>query len=184
DGARQNRCQARGDYPRTPEPPFDDGAASEPALLKKHNLIPPDNAQERHLDPRPEGRIDQRTARDSGRRGHAPPNEACTRAGETLLVQVSQADVVVNLLIFLMATFLGTELIRHVARLLHTPLMSLTNAISSVSIVAALIVMVGPKNDFILTLVTVAVALAATNIVSGFMITDRILRLFRRRQRK
>jgi len=100
------------------------------------------------------------------------------------VVEVSQADVVVNLLIFLMATFLGTELIRHVSRLLHTPLMSLTNAISSVSIVAALIVMVGPKNDFILTLVTVAVALAATNIVSGFMITDRILRLFRRRQTK
>ncbi len=100
------------------------------------------------------------------------------------MVEVSQADVVVNLLIFLMATFLGTELIRHVSRLLHTPLMSLTNAISSVSIVAALIVMVGPKNDFILTLVTVAVALAATNIVSGFMITDRILRLFRRRQTK
>ena len=100
------------------------------------------------------------------------------------MVGVSQADVVVNLLIFLIATSLGTELIRHVSRLLHTPLMSLTNAISSVSIVAALIVMVGPKNDFILTLVTVAVALAATNIVSGFMITDRILRLFRRRQRK
>jgi len=100
------------------------------------------------------------------------------------VVEVSQPDVVVNLLIFLMATFLGTELIRHVSRLLHTPLMSLTNAISSVSIVAALIVMVGPKNDFILTLVTVAVALAATNIVSGFMITDRILRLFRRRQTK
>jgi len=100
------------------------------------------------------------------------------------VVEVSQADVVVNLLIFLMATFLGTELIRHVSRLLHTPLMSLTNAISSVSIVAALIVMVGPKDDFILALVTVAVALAATNIVSGFMITDRILRLFRRRQTK
>lgn len=98
------------------------------------------------------------------------------------MVEVSQADVVVNLLIFLMATFLGTELVRHVSRLLHTPLMSLTNAISSVSIVAALVVMVGPKNDFILTLVTIAVALAATNIVSGFMITDRILRLFRRRE--
>ncbi len=100
------------------------------------------------------------------------------------MVEISQADVVINLLIFLMATFLGTELVRHVSRLLHTPLMSLTNAISSVSIVAALIVMVGPKNDFILTLVTIAVALAATNIVSGFMITDRILRLFRRRETK
>src|SRR5207244_11887603 len=176
-------CQTRGDYPRTPKPPYDDGAASEPAPLKKHNLIPPDNAQERQLDPRPEGPIDQRTARDSGRRGHAPPDEACTRAGETLVVEVSQADVVVNLLIFLMASFLGTELIRHVSRLLHTPLMSLTNAISSVSIVAALIVMVGPKNDFILTLVTVAVALAATNIYTGFMITIRSLTLCRRQPR-
>ncbi len=100
------------------------------------------------------------------------------------MVEISQADIVVNLLIFLMATFLGTELVRHVSRLLHTPLMSLTNAISSVSIVAALIVMVGPKDDFILTLVTIAVGLAATNIVSGFMITDRILRLFRRRETK
>ncbi len=100
------------------------------------------------------------------------------------MVEVTQADVIVNLLIFIMASFLGTELIRHVSRLLHTPLMSLTNAISSVSIVAALIVMVGPKNDFILTLVTIAVALAATNIVSGFMITDRILRLFKRRKAK
>jgi len=100
------------------------------------------------------------------------------------VVEISQADVVINLLIFLMATFLGTELIRHVSRLLHTPLMSLTNAISSVSIVAALVVMVGPKNDFILTIVTIALALAATNIVSGFMITDRILRMFRRRERK
>ncbi|MDA4129044.1 MAG: NAD(P) transhydrogenase subunit alpha [Thaumarchaeota archaeon] len=91
-----------------------------------------------------------------------------------------QTDLAVNLLIFLMATFLGLELVRHVSRLLHTPLMSLTNAISSVSFVAALIVMVDPKNDLILFLVTIAVGLAATNIVSGFVITDRILRMFKR----
>lgn len=88
------------------------------------------------------------------------------------------ADLPVNLLIFLISTFLGLELIRHVSRLLHTPLMALTNAISSVSIVAALIVLAGPKNDYILILVSVALALASTNIVSGFMITGRILRMF------
>lgn len=98
------------------------------------------------------------------------------------MTDAAQTDLAVNLLIFLIATFLGTELIRHVSRLLHTPLMSLTNAISSVSIVAGLIVLSGPKNDFILILVTVAVALAATNIVSGFMITGRILRMFRRKK--
>ena len=81
----------------------------------------------------------------------------------------------VNLLIFILATFLGVELIRHVSRLLHTPLMALTNAISSVSIVAGLIVLSEPKNDFILIVVSVAIALAATNIVSGFIITCRIL---------
>lgn len=96
----------------------------------------------------------------------------------------AQADLAVNLLIFVLATFLGAELIRHVSRLLHTPLMSLTNAISSVSIVAGLIVLAEPKNDFIMILVIVAVALAATNIVSGFMITERILRMFRRKKDK
>ena len=70
------------------------------------------------------------------------------------------------------------------SRLLHTPLMALTNAISSVSIVAALIVLSDPKNDFILILVTVAIALVFTNIVSGFLITERILRLFRQRKDK
>jgi NAD(P) transhydrogenase subunit alpha len=91
-------------------------------------------------------------------------------------------DIVVNLLIFVMATFLGLELIRHVSRLLHTPLMSLTNAISSVSVVAALIVLANPKNDFILWLAVIAVALAMSNVISGFMITERILLMFRRRQ--
>ena len=81
-----------------------------------------------------------------------------------------------------MATFLGIELVRHVSRLLHTPLMALTNAMSSVSFVAALIVLAEPtSSDTILVLVTVAVALAFTNIISGFLLTERILRLFKRR---
>jgi NAD(P) transhydrogenase subunit alpha len=98
------------------------------------------------------------------------------------MLAVSQSDLVVNLIIFIMATFLGTELIRHVSRLLHTPLMALTNAISSISIVAGLIVMSETSSDFILVLAAIAVALASTNIVSGFLITERILRMFRRRK--
>lgn len=100
------------------------------------------------------------------------------------MVSAALADLPTNLLIFILATFLGVELIRHVSRLLHTPLMALTNAISSVSIVAGLIVLSEPKNDFILLLVTVAITLAATNIISGFMITGRILRMFRKRDPK
>lgn len=61
--------------------------------------------------------------------------------------------------------------------------MALTNAISSVSIVAGLIVLADPKSDFIVLLVSVAIALAATNIVSGFMITERILRMFGARKK-
>jgi NAD(P) transhydrogenase subunit alpha len=86
----------------------------------------------------------------------------------------------INLLIFLLSTFLGMGLIRRVSKLLHTPLMSLTNAISSVSVVAALIVMAEPKNKMIIIFATIAVALAATNVVSGFMITERILRMFKK----
>ena len=86
----------------------------------------------------------------------------------------------INLLIFLLSAFLGLGLIKRVSKLLHTPLMSLTNAISSVSVVGALIVMAKPKSDLITVLATVAVALAATNVISGFMITERILRMFKK----
>jgi len=91
------------------------------------------------------------------------------------------SDLVVNLLIFLMATFLGVELIRHVTRLLHTPLMALTNAISSVSMVAALIVLSESSNTTVLILATMGVALASTNVISGFLLVERINRLFRKK---
>jgi NAD(P) transhydrogenase subunit alpha len=100
------------------------------------------------------------------------------------MIDITQANLAVNLLIFILATFLGLELVRHVSRLLHTPLMALTNAISSISIVAALIVLVDPRDDLILTIAIAAVALVATNIVSGFMIMERILRMFKRREAK
>ncbi len=102
-----------------------------------------------------------------------------------MAVSASESDLIVNILIFLMATFLGIELVRHVSRLLHTPLMSLTNAISSVSFVAALIVLAEPSaSSSIQILVTIAVALAFTNIVSGFLLTERILRMFRLKKRE
>ena len=86
-----------------------------------------------------------------------------------------------NLLIFILASFLGIELIRHVSRLLHTPLMSLTNAISSVSIVAALIVLAESRHPIITALAVIAIACTATNAISGFMITERILKMFKKK---
>ena len=92
---------------------------------------------------------------------------------------LAATDLQVNLIIFVLATFLGLELVRRVSRLLHTPLMALTNAISSVSMVAALIVMSETSNSTLLILATVGVALACTNIVSGFILVERIVRLFK-----
>ena len=100
------------------------------------------------------------------------------------MTPISATDLEVDLLIFILATVLGQELIRHVSRLLHTPLMSLTNAISSVSFIAALIVLSEQSSSSVQLLAGVAVALAATNIVSGFLITERILRLFRKAPKK
>lgn len=90
-------------------------------------------------------------------------------------------DIGVNLLIFLLSTFLGLQLITGVSKLLHTPLMALTNAISSVSVVAALIVLSYPDNSqFIVILAVVGTALALSNVISGFMITERILKMFKK----
>ena len=94
---------------------------------------------------------------------------------------VTSSDIAINLLVFVLSTFLGLGLIRHVSKLLHTPLMSLTNAISSVSVVGALIVLSYKNNPtLILVMATVGVALAASNVISGFMITERILRMFKK----
>jgi len=93
-----------------------------------------------------------------------------------------QLDLLTALFVFMLAAFLGMDIIRRVSRLLHTPLMSLTNAISSVAVVGALIV-TGQSHDTLTTwLGAVAVFASTTNLVSGFLITDRMLRMFKRRE--
>ncbi len=85
--------------------------------------------------------------------------------------------------VFLLATFVGFQVIQNVSRLLHTPLMSLTNAISAIAVVGSLIIAGEQKTVLSTVLGTVAVAASVTNIVSGFLITDRMLRMFRERRR-
>lgn len=85
-----------------------------------------------------------------------------------------------KLFVFLLATFLGLEVIRRVSPLLHTPLMSLTNAISAIAIVAAIQVMAEGSTSLTTVLCTLGVIAATTNIVGGFWITDRMLKMFRR----
>ena len=80
--------------------------------------------------------------------------------------------------VFLLATFVGLDVIRNVSRLLHTPLMSLTNAISAIAVVGSIIIAGEQKTTFSTVLGTIAVAASITNIVSGFLITDRMLKMF------
>jgi NAD(P) transhydrogenase subunit alpha len=84
--------------------------------------------------------------------------------------------------VFLLATFVGFQVIQNVSRLLHTPLMSLTNAISAIAVVGSIIIAGEQKSLFSTVLGTIAVAASVTNIVSGFMITDRMLKMFRERK--
>jgi NAD(P) transhydrogenase subunit alpha len=88
-----------------------------------------------------------------------------------------------DLWVFMLAAFLGFELIRRVSPLLHTPLMSLTNAISAISVVGAILI-TGARDASTLsrTLGFIAVLAATINLVSGYLITDRMLRMFKKRE--
>jgi len=88
----------------------------------------------------------------------------------------------IGLYVFMLATFVGLEVIRKVSPLLHTPLMSLTNAISAISVVGAiLIISADSATTLSKVLGFIAITAAVTNIVSGFLITDRMLKMFKRR---
>jgi NAD(P) transhydrogenase subunit alpha len=85
--------------------------------------------------------------------------------------------------IFMLSAFLGFELIRRVSPLLHTPLMSLTNAISAIAVVGAILI-TGEAHASTLSRVLgfIAVLASTTNLVSGYLITDRMLKMFKKRE--
>ncbi|MER3429390.1 MAG: pyridine nucleotide transhydrogenase [Pyrinomonas sp.] len=89
-----------------------------------------------------------------------------------------------NLYVFILATFLGFEVIRRVSPLLHTPLMSLTNAISAISLVGSLVILGEQRSSLTTVLGAIAVIASTINVVSGFLITDRMLRMFKKRRSK
>jgi NAD(P) transhydrogenase subunit alpha len=93
------------------------------------------------------------------------------------------ATLVAELTVLVLAIFLGIEVISKVPTMLHTPLMSGTNAIHGIVIVAALIVAGSEHQDGLIRVVGfVAVALAAANVVGGFVVTDRMLEMFKKKQ--
>ena len=89
-----------------------------------------------------------------------------------------------SLYILVLAGFLGYEVIRKVPPLLHTPLMSTTNAISGISLVGSLVAAGSGQSIVSTVLGTIAVTAATINVVGGFMITDRMLKMFRRKESK
>ncbi len=93
------------------------------------------------------------------------------------------AELIASLTIFALAVFLGFELIARVPTLLHTPLMSGTNAISGIVLVGA--ILVGGTSDSLVeqVLTFVAIVFATVNVVGGFLVTDRMLHMFRGRSR-
>ena len=87
------------------------------------------------------------------------------------------------LYIFALAAFAGYHVISKVPQLLHTPLMAFTNAISGISLVASLIIAGEGRNTLSSILGAVAVAAASINVVGGFLITDRMLKMFKKKDR-
>jgi H+-translocating NAD(P) transhydrogenase subunit alpha len=96
-----------------------------------------------------------------------------------------ELNVIDSLYILILAGFLGFEVIGRVSPLLHTPLMSATNAISGISLVGSIVAAgnshLGTLSNFLGFL---AVTAATINVVGGFMITDRMLRMFKLKDRK
>ena len=93
------------------------------------------------------------------------------------------ATLVAELTVLMLAIFLGIEVISKVPTMLHTPLMSGTNAIHGIVIVGALVVAGSAHQDGLIRVVGfVAVALAAANVVGGFVVTDRMLEMFKKKQ--
>jgi H+-translocating NAD(P) transhydrogenase subunit alpha len=106
----------------------------------------------------------------------------------TAAAESAKPDYLALLFVFALATFTGLLVIRNVSRLLHTPLMSLTNAISAIAVVGSIVLAGSPamRGDQHSTFTTVlgafAVFASMTNIVSGFLLTDRMLKMFKKRE--
>lgn len=89
------------------------------------------------------------------------------------------SELIDGLFIFMLAGFIGFEVIKRVSPLLHTPLMSLTNALDAIAVVGAIVLAGEHKSTLSTALGTLAIVAATSNAVGGFLITDRMLRMFK-----
>lgn len=89
------------------------------------------------------------------------------------------SNLIDALFVFMLAAFIGFEVIRHVSPLLHTPLMSLTNALDAIAVVGAIVLVGEKKAPYATVLGVIAIIAATSNVVGGFFITDRMLKMFK-----
>ncbi len=106
--------------------------------------------------------------------GSSPTAASGTASGTLVDAQI------VEVYVFLLAAFTGYQIITKVPPLLHTPLMAATNAISAISLVASIVIAGAERPLFINIMGMVAVAAATINVVGGFVITDRMLKMFKK----
>ena len=92
------------------------------------------------------------------------------------------AQVVLGIYVFILAIFVGFEVISRVPSVLHTPLMSATNAIHGIVILGAFLVMGAADTPLLKALGFIAVVFGAANVFGGFVVTDRMLEMFRKRE--
>ena len=90
-------------------------------------------------------------------------------------------DLITDLYVFVLAGFVGFEVVKRVSPLLHTPLMSLTNAISAIAVVGSIAITGEQRSTLSTVLGTIAVTASVINVVGGFLITDRMLKMFKTR---
>src|SRR5262249_54279866 len=124
-----------------------------------------------------------RDASDAGRRDHKCARPRICRleasngpsGGEIEM----KMDLLTSLYVFMLAAFIGFQVIKRITPLLHTPLMSLTNALDAIAVVGAIILAGEHKTNLAAILGTIAIVSATSNIVGGFLITDRMLKMFK-----
>lgn len=117
------------------------------------------------------------TVKETTEKAATAPERAAAEEPAKVVDEV--VDYSALLFVFVMATIIGLGVVARVSRLLHTPLMSLTNAISAIAIVGAIIV-TGSSNDLTIRIMgAIALFASMTNVVSGFLITDRMLKMFK-----
>jgi NAD(P) transhydrogenase subunit alpha len=97
---------------------------------------------------------------------------------------VSADLIITNLFIFALAAFVGFEVIRRIPKLLHTPLMALTNALSAIALVGSIVILGQTETTYAKVLGFLAVVCSTINVVGGFIITDRMLRMFKPREKR